>query len=205
MRLLVVTVIASTVFGWFISQQYYQRIDQNLLSEDLNLTIETLKEQLEILTEKNNALENDQQIRLKTEPLFKVERGQLTEEEMGFLEQVRSANFDIEIPDSVTRNYVFENGIYQLKNTVFNYDLGDNFLYFDAYPYYNINLKTTDHMLVLEYNISAGTALTSFGAVMYNTINKEIINNNYSFGTSAGTSEVFVDGVEYYTNHQEFE
>lgn len=205
-HLLAISVIASLLFSWFISKSYYEN-KTNSTHQTMQNTIAELEEQLQLtVSERDEVLENyNQFVTTDAEPLFKVEQGELTEEEHAFLVAINETNFDIEIPDSVTRKYIFENGSYRLFDTKFNYELGDSYLYFDTYPYYHVLLKHTDHTLVLEYDISAGKALTSFGMITYNTINKEIINNSYSFGTGAGTSEVFVNGVEYYTNFQEFE
>ncbi|GAA3508308.1 hypothetical protein GCM10022393_19090 [Aquimarina addita] len=202
-NLLVITgILISFICSWSLSKAYYQSKSE----EESAIVIQELTEKYQ----KMKVIDSLKIVASIEKPqigitCIKNEDGSLNKSEKEFLDKVKKYYSDIEVPISVSRKFIYENDEYHLEQVAFNYSEDDNGLYFGTYPYYNVEIKKDTQTYELVYSNSAGRALTSFGTITYNSMTEEVIRVDYNFGTGAGTSAIYVNGIQQYEKSEQFD
>jgi hypothetical protein len=124
----------------------------------------------------------------------------LTEEEKININKINNYYPEIKLTNYVTRYYKKENGETELIKSIFDFPQDENGFIYEAYIYYLFELFPNGTIL---YNTSAGRSSSSEGTI--NIMGNNVIINDFSFGTEAGTVSISVNGKQIFEETKEFE
>lgn len=123
----------------------------------------------------------------------------LTEEEKINITKINEYYPDFKLTNQVIRHYKKQNGETELIKSTFDFPQDENGFIYEAYMYYSFELLPNG---AIAYVTSVGSAYTSNGTI--NIMGDNVIVNDYSFGTSAGTVSISVNGNQIFEETKEF-
>ncbi len=194
--------LAFGIGGWLGSKIYYNYDAEKFNSDYVKALKRDWEENKVIFEEEIDQLNAENRdftnkitscITQKTEPI--------TNETKAILYTIKNYHSEIEIPETVTSYY---DNTETPSFSVFNYERKDDGLWFGMYIGYRITMITDYDNIVLHFSNSAGRAATAFGTLNYNTISKEVTATEYSYGTGAGGTTLYLNGVKVKETFQSF-
>jgi hypothetical protein len=123
----------------------------------------------------------------------------LSEEEKINITKINEYYPDFKLTNQVIRHYKKQNGETELIKSTFDFPQDENGFIYEAYMYYSFELLPNG---TISYVTSVGSAYTSNGTI--NIMGDNVIVNDYSFGTSAGTVSISVNGNQIFEETKEF-
>ncbi|WP_108866878.1 hypothetical protein [Aquimarina aquimarini] len=186
---------------WIGSKEYYDdetRVQINARKRGWEENKAVLEKEIDQLKAENRAYAN------KITSCITQKTESISDETKAVLYTIKNYHSEIEIPKTVTNYHNTNSEIPTFS--VFNYERKNDELWFGFYIGYRITMVTDYDNVVLHFSYSAGTAHTVFGTINYNTLTKEVSTTEYSYGTGAGGTTLYLNGVKvkesfkYFTN-----
>lgn len=138
------------------------------------------------------AVKNNDQINTKID--------KLTKEELEVLRIVKVYHKDLEFTQEVTRNFILIKGKPELLNTSFNFKKDKDGSYFGSFINYDV--KLSPDLTTITYSYSAGTAASGEGKIFM--LGGSVIRNEFSYGTGAGFTTIWVNEKKVFEELEEF-
>ena len=138
------------------------------------------------------AVKNNDQVNTKID--------KLTKEELEVLRKVKEYHKDLEFTQEVTRNFILVNVKQELLNTSFNFKKDKDGSYFGSFINYDVELSPD--LTTITYSYSAGSAYSGNGKIFM--LDGSVIRNEFSYGTGAGTTTIWVNKKKVFEELEEF-
>ena len=126
------------------------------------------------------------------------EKGRLTPEETKVIQVVQQYHRALKFPKEVTRHYAIKGGKKTLVKTTFNHPKKGMF-YYQSFIYYKVELSPDNR--TINYRYSSGRAFSSEGQIYLTgptLASSKVVRNDFSYGTTAGTTTVWVNNKKVY-------
>ncbi len=136
---------------------------------------------------------------LFSQAIYFEKKENLTEEEKINITKINEYYPDFKLTNQVIRHYKKQNGETELIKSTFDFPQDENGFIYEAYMYYSFELLPNG---AISYVTSVGSAYTSNGTI--NIMGDNVIVNDFSFGTSAGTVSISVNGNQIFEETKEF-
>jgi predicted small secreted protein len=118
----------------------------------------------------------------------------ISSDELTLMQQIESIHEDLSLSQSVTRLYKIIGSDSTLIKTVLNYSKDNDGFVNGGYVYYSVSIHPDNQKI--DYYYSAGSAYSAHGEVTI--LNNNIIRTEYSYGTQAGITSIWVNGKKVY-------
>ena len=126
----------------------------------------------------------------------------LTKEELEVLRKVKEYHKeDLEFTQEVTRHFILIKGKPELLYTSFNFKKDKDGFYFGSFINYDVELSPD--LTTITYSFSAGRAASGHGKIF--VLDGSVIRNDFFYGTSAGTTTIWVNEKKVFEEFKEFE
>ncbi|MBE7653944.1 hypothetical protein [Tenacibaculum finnmarkense] len=191
--------LALGISVWIGSKEYYDdetRLQINARNRGWEENKAVLEKKIDQLKAEKRSYDN------KITSCITQKTESISDETKAFLYTIKNYHSEVEIPKTVT-NYYNTNSKTPTFS-VFNYERKNDELWFGFYIGYRITMVTDYDNLVIHFSYSAGTAHTAFGTIHYNTLTKEVSTTEYSYGTGAGGTTLYLNGVKVKETFKDF-